>query len=192
MTRAALPETSPELLRDLVTRLRRSTLSRLKRASPEALYWQPDPEANSIGVTIWHYTRWFDFFGTVALVHGDIADQHWIGDGWLERTGYDPRGLGYGGYGLITGYSVAQMQAVPHLSAAELGTYHAAATDSMLSALARDDIASLSQPLRIADDEDSRFEQVLGLILGANRHLGEIDALLSLFSRLPARHAPRA
>jgi len=25
-------------------------------------------------VTIWHYTRWFDFFGTVVLVGGDIAD----------------------------------------------------------------------------------------------------------------------
>ena len=183
LTPAAMPQTTPEFLRDLVTRLRRSTLSRLKRASPEALYWQPDGEANSIGVTIWHYTRWFDLFGTAVLVGGDIADQHWFRDGWRERTGYDPRGIGYGGYGLITGYTVAEMQAVPHLSAADLGTYHGAAMDATLAALAKDDAASLAQPLRIGDDEDSRFEQVLGLILGANRHLGEIDALMSLHSR---------
>lgn len=182
-----MPQTSPEFLRDLVTRLRRSTLSRLKRTPADALYWQPDAEANSIGVTIWHYTRWFDLFGMVTLVDGDVADQHWFRDGWSERTGYDPRGIGYGGYGLITGYTVAEMQAVPQLSAADLGTYHATAMDSMLAALARDDLASLSRPMRIAADEDSRFEQVLGLILGANRHLGEIDALLSLFSRRPAR-----
>ena len=52
------------------------------------------------------------------LVGGDIADQHWFRDGWMERAGYDPRGIGYGGFGLITGYTVAEMQAVPHLSAA--------------------------------------------------------------------------
>lgn len=182
----AIPETSSDHLRDLVTRLRRSTLSRLKRASPEALYWQPDVEANSIGVTIWHYTRWFDFYGTVALVGGDIGDQHWLRDGWMERTGYDPRGIGYGGLGLITGYTVAEMQAVPHLNAADLAAYHGAAMDSMLGALAKDDAASLARPLRVGDAEDSRFEQVLGLILGANRHLGEIDALMSLHSRSSA------
>ena len=44
---------------------------------------------------------------------------------------------------------------------------------SMLAALASDDAASLTTPLRIGDDEDTRFEQVFGLILGANRHLGE-------------------
>jgi len=82
------------------------------------------------------------------------------------------------------------MQAVPHLSAADLGAHHGAAMDSTLAALAKD-AGSLAQPLRIGDDEDSRFEQVLGLILGANRHLGEIDALLSLFSRLAPAHAPR-
>ena len=51
LTPAPMPETSAEFLRDLVMRLRRSTLSRLKRTSPEALYWQPDAHANSIGVT---------------------------------------------------------------------------------------------------------------------------------------------
>jgi DinB superfamily len=186
MIKAPIPETAPELLRDLVTRLRRSTLSRLKRTPPGALYWQPDAEANSVGVTVWHYTRWFDLFGTVTLVDGDVGDQHWFRDGWFERIGYDPRGIGYGGYGMITGYTVAEMRAVPQLSAADLGTYHATAMDSMLAALKREDVALLSRPMRVADDEDSRFEQVLGLILGANRHLGEIDTLLSLFSRRPA------
>ena len=40
---------APAFLRELVMRLQRSTLSRLKRVDPAALYWQPDHEANSIG-----------------------------------------------------------------------------------------------------------------------------------------------
>ncbi|MDQ2951683.1 MAG: DinB family protein [Chloroflexota bacterium] len=178
-----IPTDASAFLRDLVTRLQRSTLSRLKRVDPAALYWQPDPEANSIGVTIWHYTRWFDLFGTVSLVGGKIDDQHWFVDGWLKKTGYDPRGIGFEGLGLITGYTVAEMQAVPHLGAAELAEYHQAAMGSVLAALANNDAASLTGLLRIGTDEDTRFEQMLGLILGANRHLGEIDALVSLFSR---------
>ena len=174
---------APAFLRELVMRLQRSTLSRLKRVDPAALYWQPDHEANSIGVTVWHYTRGFDLFGAVTLVARNIDDQHWFTDGWSKRTGYDPRGIGYGGLGLLTGYTVAEMQAVPHLSAVELAEYHQVAMASMLAALASDDAASLTTPLRIGDDEDTRFEQVLGLILGANRHLGEIDALAALFSR---------
>jgi hypothetical protein len=39
---------------------------------------------------------------------------------------------------------------------------------------------------RFVDTDSSRFELLLSLLLGANRHLGEIDALLPLFSRHPA------
>jgi len=182
---AEIPNDAAAFLRALVSRLQRGTLARLKSIPAEALYWQPHRESNSIGVTIWHYTRWWDLFGSVALVDGKIDDQHWFRDGWMERTGYDPRGKPPDGLGLITGYSVDEMLAVPHLTADDLARYHTASTDSTLAALAKEDAASLARMLRVGegDTEGTRYDQVLGLALGSHRHLGEIDALASLYER---------
>jgi hypothetical protein len=108
-------------------------------------------------------------------------------DGWLERTGYDPRGKPPDGLGLITGYSVEEMLTVPHLSAEDLAAYHTASTNSALSAIAREDAASLQRILQVGEGDTggSRYVQILGLALGSHRHLGEIDALASLYERRP-------
>jgi len=181
----AIPADAPAFLCELVSRLQRGTLARLKRVGADALYWQPDRESNSIGVTIWHYTRWWDLFGTVTLVGGEIDAQHWFRDGWMDRTGYDPRGKPPDGLGLITGYSVEEMLAVPHLSGEDLAAYHTASTDSALRAIANEDAASLQRTLQVGEGDSggSRYAQILGLALGSHRHLGEIDALSSLFER---------
>jgi hypothetical protein len=181
----AIPKDAAAFLSELISRLQRGTLARLKSIPAEALHWQPHRESNSIGVTIWHYSRWWDLYGTVALVDGKIDDQHWLRDGWVERTGYDPRGKPPDGLGLITGYSVDEMLAVPHLTAADLAAYHTASTDSTLAALAKEDATSLARPLKVGegDSQGTRYQQVLGLALGSHRHLGEIDALASLYER---------
>ena len=184
-----IPTGAPGFLSELVSRLQRGTLARLKRIPADALYWQPHRESNSIGITIWHYTRWWDLFGTVTLIDGAIGDQHWIRDGWLERTGYDPRGKPPDGLGLITDYTVEQMLAVPQLSSDDLAAYHQASTDSALAAIAREDQTSLTRMLSIGEGDSggTRYQQILGLALGSHRHLGEIDALASLHARQTAR-----
>ena len=181
----AIPGDASTFLHELVSRLQRGTLARLRKIPEAALYWQPHPESNSIGVTIWHFTRWWDLFGTVTLVDGKVADQHWIRDGWLERTGYDPRGKPPDGLGLLTDYTVEQMLAVPHLSASDLAAYHQASTDSALAAIAKEDATSLTRVLNFGEGNDGgpRYQQILGLALGSHRHLGEIDALASLHER---------
>ena len=180
-----IPSDAPAFLHELIGRLQRGTLARLGRISPESLYWQPHPESNSIGVTVWHYTRWWDLFGTVVLPGGTTEDQHWFRDGWMQRTGYDPRGKPPDGLGLITGYSVEEMLAVPHLSADDLAAYHTASIDDAMRAILAEDAASLERTLRIGEGDSggSRYAQILGLALGSHRHLGEIDALSSLFER---------
>jgi len=180
-----IPTGAPGFLSELVSRLQRGTLARLKRIPADALYWQPHRESNSIGVTIWHYTRWWDLFGTVTLVDGAIDAQHWFRDGWMDRTGYDPRGKPPDGLGLITGYSVDEMLAVPHLSADDLAAYHTASTTSAISAIEAEDATSLQRTLQVGEGDTggSRYAQILGLALGSHRHLGEIDALSSLFER---------
>jgi hypothetical protein len=181
----AMPNDAPAFLADLLTRLQRGTLARLKRIPPEALYWQPHRESNSIGVTVWHYTRWWDLFGTVVLIDGKVDDQHWFRDGWLERTGYDPRGKPPDGYGLITGYSVEEMLAVPHLSAHDLASYHTSSMTSAIRAVAAEDGSTLERELTVGEGDTggSRYTQILGLALGSHRHLGEIDTLSSLYER---------
>jgi len=181
----ALPKDASAFLGELVSRLQRGTLARLRRIPAGALYWQPHRESNSIGVTVWHYTRWWDLFGTVVLVDGKTEDQHWFRDGWMDRTGYDPRGKPPDGLGLITGYSVDEMLAVPQLSADDLAAYHTASTDSALRAIAAEDATSLQRILHVGegDTSGSCYLQILGLALGSHRHLGEIDALSSLYER---------
>lgn len=181
----AIPGDATAFLRELVTRLQRGTLARLRKIPADALYWQPHRESNSIGITVWHFTRWWDLFGTVTLVGGKIDDQHWIRDGWLQRTGYDPRGKPPQGFGLLTEYTAQEMLAVPHLSADDLAAYHQASTDSAIAAIGKEDRASLERSLDFgeATNTGTRYQQILGLALGSHRHLGEIDALASLRER---------
>lgn len=181
----AIPRDAAGLLRELVFRLQQGTLARLGSVPAEVLYWQPHRESNSIGVTVWHFSRWWDFYGTVALVGGKVDDQHWLRDGWLERSGYDPRGKPPDGFGLLTGYSVDEMLAVPRLSANDLTAYHTASTNSAMRAIEAETSESLGRDLRIGEGNTggSRYRQILGLALGSHRHLGEIDALSALFER---------
>ena len=182
-----IPADTTAFLRDLFVRLEKSTHARLGRTTSESLHWQIDREANSVGVTVWHSTRWLDALGTVALPNRDPEDQHWFRDGWAERTGYDPRGLGAGGLGNLTGYTVDEMLAVPKLSAEDLGAYHHASVASLLDAIAREDTSSLQRTIVYGGSESSCFELLLGIALGETRHLGEIDALLALYVRRQER-----
>ena len=178
-----IPNDAVSFVRELFTRLEKATHARLGRTTPDSLHWQLDREANSVGVTVWHYSRWIDALGIVALPGGDVLAQHWFADGWAERTGYDPRGLGTGGMGLLTGYSVEEMLAVPQLSAADLGEYHHASVASLLDALARENPSSFERQIAFAGGDTSCYELVLGIALGETRHLGEIDAILATYAR---------
>jgi hypothetical protein len=87
------------------------------------LAWQPGPRANPIGVTVWHIARGMDFLVTRLMQQKGAEDEIWHRNAWRERTGYDPRGLGYGGWGVLTGYSWDEVLAIPRLGAAELMEY---------------------------------------------------------------------
>src|SRR5262249_21403459 len=100
--------------------------------SPEALAWQPRPQANSIGVTVWHCARWLDVIGTQALRALPADQELWHTQGWAAHTGYDPRGHGQAGLGAITGYTWDEVLEIPALSADDLLAY----LDQTVNALA--------------------------------------------------------
>ena len=136
---------------------------------PEAgLHWRPARETNSIGDTVWHIARWLDLV-SMWLQNGAPERQHWIADGWAERTGYDPRGVGTDGLGAISGYTFAEVEMIPKLRADQLLAYTAAVCDDVIPRL------------RAADDATAK--RYKGVVQGTFAHLGEIAALRTLFER---------
>src|SRR5689334_2860028 len=47
-----------ELYADLIVSLVEGTRGEVEKLSPRELDWQADAEGNSIGVTVWHVSRW--------------------------------------------------------------------------------------------------------------------------------------
>src|SRR5262245_27481960 len=66
-----------ELLADLIERLVRDVRAEVAELSSEELSWQPDPEANNIGVTVWHFSRWLDMLAIQALANRSAAEELW-------------------------------------------------------------------------------------------------------------------
>ncbi len=168
-----------DLIRELSARLRR----RVTPLSAAELAWQPDSEGNSIGVTVWHFSRWLDVL-TVRLLRGRRAEEElWFAGGWAARTGYDPRGIGYRGYGVLTDYTLAEVAAVPALSADDLLAYHDQASEALQAHLLALPPGALSQAAPGDGDGATAYESIKSILLGSHRHLGEIDALWSMQAR---------
>jgi hypothetical protein len=58
-----------------------------------ALEWRADDRGNNVRETVWHMARWIDVLERL-LSGAPASTEHWIADGWAERTRYDPRGIG--------------------------------------------------------------------------------------------------
>ena len=156
------------MLAEWVTDLHAVIERQLARTPDAALHWRPAKETNSIGDTVWHIARWLDLV-CMWLENAAPERQHWMADGWAERTGYDPRGVGTDGLGAISGYTFAEVEAVPKLRADQLREY--------LDVVCADVIPRL----RGADDTAAR--RYKGVVQGTFSHLGEIATIRTLYER---------
>jgi hypothetical protein len=168
-----------DLLQALTARLRR----RVAPLSAAELAWQPDRAGNSIGATVWHFSRWLDVLNVRLLQHRPVEAELWFARDWAARTGYDPRGIGYRGYGVLTGYTLPEVAAIPALSAADLLAYHDQASEALQAQLLALPSGALYQPAPGDDDGEMAYTLVKDILLGAHRHLGEIDALHAMQAR---------
>lgn len=157
-----------ELLAELVVDLRAGIERQLARTPEPALHWRPAREMNSIGDTVWHVARWLDLCDA-WLRNAAPETERWIADGWAERTGYDPRGVGTDGLGVVSGYTFAEVEAIPKLRADQLTAYLGSVCDA------------IAPRLRAADDASAK--RYVGVIEGSLGHLGEIAALRTLYER---------
>lgn len=107
--------TELELLADLIDDLEHDLYGEIEPLSTEHLSWNPGFQANSIGTTLWHIARGLDFLAVRVLQGKNSEQELWHTLGWQAKTAYDPRGHGYDGWGVLTGYSWEEVLQVPKL-----------------------------------------------------------------------------
>ncbi len=149
----------------------------LKGLDEDALEWRADDRGNNVRETVWHMARWIDVL-TRILGGTQPSTERWFTDGWAQRTGYDPRGIGDDGLGALTGYTFQEVLKIPRLTTTELVRY----LDSV--------IGPLAQRLRALPDDEAAARAVrraTGILQGCFAHIGEIDALLAIRERSAQR-----
>jgi hypothetical protein len=178
--------TDVEVLADILADFVKTAHTEVEGLSPEALTWKPDPGANNIAITAWHFARWMDILGTRILQDRAAEDEQWFVRGWAEKTGYDPRGIGHLGLGAITGYSLQEAAAVPELSASELLTYLTEAFAIVEPQLRPMPSEMLYKPVPGKVVEGTTYNWLKRLIRGFLGHIGEIQALKAMQARTTA------
>ena len=187
-TDAAIP-TANQLLADWVEEFAGGVHDEIADLSPAALAWQPRPQANGIGITVWHCARWLDVIAVQAL-RGLPADQElWHTQGWAARTGYDPRGHGQAGLGNLTGYTWDEVLAIPVLPAADLLAYVDQVTAALAGQLRAMAPAQLFTQAPGFNGRRTAYRRVRPILQGCFGHLGEIEALRAWRASEPASAA---
>jgi hypothetical protein len=172
-----------QILLDLLETQQKAINSEFSDLSDEALNWRPDAEANSIGITLWHLGRVADFALSHRLEGRPVEEQRWFSGGWAEKTGYDPCGIGAGGMGILTGYSQAEVAALPALGGADLLAYHNEVYESLLDHVRQLPEGGLDEPVPGEGQQRSHFFWYRIILVDAMRHLGEMQALKAMWSR---------
>ncbi len=180
-----------ELLAEWVNDLARDVRREIGRMSHANLYWQADPEANSVGITVWHISRTLDLLDARVLHNRQPEDEQWVTRGWSEKTGYDPRGIGYRGFGAITGYTPDQVKRVPAMSVDDLLTYLDQACSTLASSLCAVSTEALHQPAPLFKGERTIYEWIKPILKGSLGHVGEIQTLKAMQQRAARRKLER-
>ncbi|GHO70537.1 hypothetical protein KSC_094290 [Ktedonobacter sp. SOSP1-52] len=171
-----------ELYAELIESLSKGAHLEVEGLSEQELAWQPDAEGNSIGVTVWHFSRWLDV--VARLLDGrKPAEELWLTRGWAESTGYNPQGIGEKGLGVVTGYTLQEVAAIPQLSARELLLYLDQLCEALCTFLHS---LSSSEPLQqpiYPGAELTKRQMLQTVFLGSCGHLGEIEALKAMMKR---------
>lgn len=168
---------------DLLEDNRRRLFRLLAAINDEILYWQPEAGANNMAITIWHMARIFDVFLTRQALGHPAEAECWLKHGWATKTGYDPRGLGQNGWGMLTGYTRAEVAAMPTLTRDQIIGYLNAVYDAVGAFLTETQPEDLFLPGVGFDGRYSKHQCVQMALLDNVRHLGELYAIKAGWER---------
>ncbi|MEZ4712818.1 MAG: DinB family protein [Caldilineaceae bacterium] len=186
--------TAKEILLDLLDDFTGALHWVIKNLSTAALSWRPDDEANSIGVTVWHICRSLDVLTTRVLQNRTFTEEIWHTGGWAQKTGYDPHGIGFAGWGTLARFTRAEVDAIPVLSADELLTYFEQTVAGLRAHLNTMPLKDLYQPptgwpdpTQSAYQPETAYRAIRGILMDTREHLGEIKALKAMWERKQGR-----
>lgn len=173
-----------ELFAELMGDIARDLRPEIQPLTAAELAWEPGPQANSIGVTLWHIARGLDLLATCVFQGKPAATELWHTGGWRERTGYDPRGIGYGGWGVVTGYTWEEVQAIPKLTAAEILQYLDEVCVLAMAQISQFTSDSARQPaIALLNGRLSYYDWIKAFYKGFQAHVGEIMAIKAQMKR---------
>ena len=175
---------------DVLIDLLEDNRRRLKRVfatmNDACINWKPDPESNNIVITVWHMARMFDVFLTQQARGEPAEEECWFRNGWVERTGYDPRGIGQNGWGMLTGFTLTEAAAVPQLARTQILAYLDEVYDTVKEYLTNTTIEELLTPSGGFEGRYTKYQCIQMALLDNVRHLGEIYAINSRWDRTNA------
>lgn len=178
MSRVGKPINSVnEVLVDLLDDNRRRLKRVIDQISDNCLYWMPNPETNNIAVTIWHMARLFDVFLTQQAMGSNAEEESWFRYGWMQKTNYDPRGIGRDGWGSLNEYTPDEVAAIPHISREQLLGYLDDVYETAKEYLGTISNKELQELAPGFDGQFSRYQCIQMALMDNVRHLGEISAL---------------
>lgn len=176
-----------ELIADWLNDLSRSIHRAVENLAPEELAWQPDAEANNIGVTVWHVSRWLDISNIRILQDRPADEEQWQTRGWAKKTGYNPRGIGYEGLGAVTGYTQDEVKVIPVLTAADQLAYFDQVCEALRVRFLSVSEEELNRPVTAFGTKPrtrSVYAWTKGIMQGSFGHVGEIFAIRAMYKRL--------
>jgi hypothetical protein len=179
-----------DVIVDLLEDNRRRLHRFMEQVDDGCLYWTPDPGANSIGVTVWHMGRLMDVFLTRQARGEPAENECWNRDGWAQRTGYDPRGIGRDGWGTVNGYSRQEVAAIPRFGKAELLAYFDDVHDRVTAYVAQTPMVELQTPGTGFEGRFSQYQCIQMALMDNARHLGESYALKAMWERQAEQTKP--
>jgi GNAT superfamily N-acetyltransferase len=172
-----------ETLIDMLEDNRRRVIRALNTMTDACLDWKPEIGANNILITLWHMGRILDVFLTRQARGLEAENECWFRLGWVEQTGYDPRGKGQNGWGMLTGYTKEDVAAMPSLARQQVMGYLNEVYDSVIEFLAQTPEKELFLPGAGFEGRYSQYQCIQMALLDNVRHLGEMFAIKSSWDR---------
>lgn len=162
-------------------------LRRLKRTlanlTDDGLYWQADAEANSIATNLWHMGRILDVFFTQLALGLPSEQERWLAGNWMEKTGYNPHGIGRDGWGSVNEYTLEEVAAMPKFSLELLLGFIEDVYGMVRDFLLSTPMETLSEAAPGFDGQFTRYQVISMALMDNVRHLGEIRLIQSLWMR---------
>jgi hypothetical protein len=172
-----------DVLIDLLEDNRRRLCRSLNEMSDECLTWLFEAGANNIIVTMWHMARILDVF-LIRQAKGFASEEEcWFHCGWAERTGYDPRGIGQNGWGMLSGFTQEEVMAMPSFTREQALGYLNDVYDTVKEYLVNTPMEKLETPGVGSEGKYSQYQYIQMALLDNIRHLGEIFAIQSSWKR---------